>query len=319
MRPAVAVGVVAVLVALSAGATTLPASAQEQGTVVGNPSVQATAPDNRLVRGERQSLGVVVANSGELVRGGPETFEDRVTAARAVSVSVATDRLTSPLADAVSVESGATLLGSLPGSAAQRVNLSLAVGADLPPGQYSLPVRIEYEYTTFVRYGTGQPEYNDAARTVVLQVPVVVEPRPRLAVSNVETRGVAPGDTGELAFTVTNTGEEPARAVGLSLTVDDVAVRFGTAASAGPTTRLFLGTLAPGASRRVVVTVGAYSGTTPGRYLAALTAAYTEPGGFEWTQTDLRAGVRVLASNATVAAPDPGVARSQRVRDGTAG
>lgn len=272
----------------------LPAvGAQEEGTVIGSPALSVATADNRFAPGERRSLSVTVANAGTLVRGGPERFEERVTAARSVRVEVARDRLDERLARGLRVDTGSVLLGEVPGAATRTVNLSVGVGRSLPPGTYELPLRVTYDYTSLVRFGNDAPEYNDAERTVLLRVPIVVESRPRLELTATGGDPVFPGNTGFYSFTVSNTGTEPATDIGLRLRADDVAVHLGGKASAGATTAVFVGDLAPGESRRVTVTLGAYESTAPGTYLLELTPSYRNAAGFERTDDPLRAGVRV--------------------------
>ncbi|WP_276260161.1 COG1361 S-layer family protein [Haloglomus litoreum] len=293
-----AVALVVALVVTGAGALALggaPAvGAQTDGTVLGSPSLSVSAADNRLGAGEERSLEVTVANAGTLVQGGPAQFEDRVTTARSVRIEVARDRLQAPLARGLHVDTGTVLLGEIPGATTRAVDLSLGVRRSVPPGTYQLPLRISYEYTSFVRYGEGAPEYNDAERTVVLRVPVVVEERPRLELTSTGSDPITPGNTGRYRFTVTNTGSERATDVGLRIRADNVAVHLGGRASAGETTGVFVGDLDPGASRTVAVTLGAYESTAPGTYLLEMAAIYRTPGGFERRDDSLRAGVRVV-------------------------
>lgn len=289
------VRVLVALVVTVAGSLVLagvPAGAQEAGTVIGSPTLSVAATDNRLAPGEQRSLSVTLANDGTLIQGGPARFEDRVTAARSVRVEVARDRLQNPLARGLQVEAGPVLLGELPGATARTVDLPVTVGRSLPPGTYDLPLRVTYEYTSLVRYG-NVPEYSDAERTLVLRVPIVIERRPRLELIDTRNTSVAPGHTGRYTFTVANTGTDPATDIGLRLRTDDVAVHLGGKASAGATTDIFVGDLAPGASRTVTVTLGAYESTAPGRYLLEVTPVYRTPNGFDRTGLPLRAGVRV--------------------------
>jgi sialidase-1 len=311
-----AIGLLVVLVVTGALVLAGPplVGAQESGAVIGTPGLSVAAPDNRFEPGEQRSLSLTVANAGTLVRGGPDRFEDRVTAARSVRIGVARDRLQGPLARGIRVDSGPVLLGELPGASTETVDLSVRVGQSVPPGTYQLPLRVTYEYTSLVRFGEDAPEYNDAERTVVLQVPVVVQSTPQLSLTDTSDDPVAPGNTGRYTFTVTNVGTEPATGVGLRLHADDVAIHLGGKASAGATTGVFVGDLDPGESRTVAVTLGAYESTVPGRYLLEVTAMYRAPGGFERTSGPLRAGVRVARQTGAAGSSSP----SDVITDSTA-
>lgn len=292
---AVAVVLVAVLVGTASGVSQV--EPPDEGTVLGSPSVTVAATDNAFEWGDRRELVVTIANAGNLVRGGPERFEDRVTTARSVEISVATERLSPALQDRLDVETGRVLLGELPESTARPVTFSVGIPQSIPPGTYQLPLRIEYEYTSVVRYGSTEPLYNDADRETIETVTFVVLDRPRLALSAVRTTDVRPGTTGVFQFTVENTGTRTARDVGLTLSTTGGAVGFGAAASRESTLGVFLGDLEPGESATVSVTASAAPATSPDSYLVAMTASYTTVDGFEREQTDLRAGLQV--------APDP--------------
>ncbi|WP_227132787.1 COG1361 S-layer family protein [Halorubellus salinus] len=295
--PVVAVLGIALLAASTGGVSQV--EPPDEGTVLGSPSLSVAAQDNSFEWGDRRDLAVTIANAGDLVRGGPERFEDRVTTARSVEVSVATDRLPPALAGRLQVESGRVLLGELPEGGARTVNLSVGVSQSIPPGTYQLPVRISYEYTSFVRYGPNEPQYNDADREVVERVTIVVVDRPRLSLSAVQSTDVEPGTTGTFRFTVANTGTRVARDVGLTLATDGTAVGFGAESIRRSTVGVFVGDLEPGESATVTVTASAAEATAPGTYLVETTARYTTGGGFQRVQTDLRSGLRVVDPNAT--------------------
>ena len=303
MRPVLVVAVVlaAVLVATAGGVSQV--EPPDEGTVLGSPSVTVAATDSAFEWGDRRELVVTIANAGDLIRGGPARFEERVTTARSVEISVATERLSPALEDRLDVETGRVLLGELPESTAKPVTFSLGIPQSIPPGTYQLPLRIEYEYTSFVRYGPTEPLYNDADRETIETVTFVVLDRPRLSLSGVRTTDVRPGATGTFRFTVENTGTQTARDVGLTLSTSGGAVGFGAEAFREPTLGVFVGDLEPGESATVSVTASAAPATSPGSYLVAMTASYTTVDGFEREQTDLRAGLRVAAdpeTNATV-------------------
>ncbi|MFC6954291.1 COG1361 S-layer family protein [Halorubellus litoreus] len=295
--PVVAVLGIALLAASMGGVSQV--EPPDEGTVLGSPSLSVAAQDNSFEWGDRRDLAVTIANAGDLVRGGPERFEDRVTTARSVEVSVATDRLPPALAGRLQVESGRVLLGELPEAGARTVNFSVGVSQSVPPGTYQLPVRISYEYTSFVRYGPNEPQYNDADREVVERVTIVVVDRPRLSLSAVRSTDVEPGTTGSFRFTVANTGTRVARDVGLTLATEGTAVGFGAESFRRSTVGVFVGDLEPGESANVTVTASAAEATAPGTYLVETTARYTAVGGFQRVQTDLRSGLRVADPNVT--------------------
>jgi len=270
----------------------------QEGTVVGNPTVSVAATDTRVTWGDGQTVRVTLANDGTLVRGGPERFEERVTTARSLHVELARDLLDRQVANRVTVGGEPVLLGRLARGEAQSVELAVDVGATLSPGTYDLPLRVTFTHDGFVRYGDGDPVYNERSRSTVLRVPLVVADRPRIEVTVADaTDPVRAGSLGNYTFTVTNTGSEAATDVGLTMDLD-APLYVESPAGTSEETAVFVGRLEPGATRSVTVSVGADSGAAATTYLAELTAYYRTPEGFERTNEDLRLGIPV-ASRAT--------------------
>lgn len=293
----IAASLVAVLV-LVAG-TTVGISQEttpEEGTVVGNPTISVAATENRVTWGADQAVRITLANDGTLIRGGPERFEDRVTTARSLSVELARDLLDDRLANRLTVRGEPVLLGQLARGEARSLELALDVRSTLAPGTYQLPLRVEFEHEGFVRYGGGDPVYNERSRSTFLRVPLVVEDRPRLAVAVADrTDPIQPGTVDTYTFTVTNTGTEAATDVGLRVEFD-APLYVESPAGISEEASVFLERLEPGATQSVTIAVGVDSAATANDYLAELTAYYRTPEGFERTNDDLRLGVPVAAA-----------------------
>jgi sialidase-1 len=231
-RLSVALGGVVVAAVLLAVVAPVPTSAQaEAGTVVGRPQIALSAQDAELQVGERNTLAVLVANDGDVDRGGPAEFVDRVTTARNVRLSVAEDRLDEDLARAIDVRTGTVLVGSVGREVSGPHEIELDVSESLRPGTYEIPVEVTYDYTSFVEYGPAtNPVFGDATRREVVTLEVTVENRPRFAIE--ATDGTVPaGETGTLSLSVTNVGGR-------------------TATSARPTRRCFSASARTPRSRR---------------------------------------------------------------------
>jgi len=265
----------------------------QEGTVVGNPTVSVAATDTRVSWGDAQTVRVTLANDGTLVRGGPERFEDRVTTARSLRVELARDLLDRQLANRLTVGGEPVLLGRLARGEAQSVEFAVDVGSTLSPDTYDLPLRVTFAHDGFVRYGDGDPVYNERSRSTVLRVPLVVADRPRIEVAVADaTDPVRAGSLGNYTFTVTNTGTEAATDVGLTMDLD-APLYVESPAGTSEETAVFVGRLEPGETRSMTVAAGADSAATATTYLAELTAYYRTPEGFERTNDDLRLGIPV--------------------------
>ena len=273
--------VVLVVVTLGVGVTGPPVTAQaEEGTVVGRPAITVSAQDSELRVGERNTLEVLVANDGDINRGGPAEYVDRVTTARNVRLSVAEDRLDDRLAQAIDVRTGTVLVGSLGQGVAGPYDIELDVAETLPPGEYEIPVRVTYDYTAFVEYGPGKnPTYGDSSRTETVVLDVVVEDRPRFEVSAIQGEGVTAGTTETVGLTLRNVGGEPARNVRTTLSGADSPLYFGEGDSTSERVTTLVERLDAGERTRIEVPVGTARETTPGTYPLVATTEYEDTRG----------------------------------------
>src|SRR6056297_1431395 len=140
--------------------------AQQEGTVVGRPTLELAATDNRFGAGERVTLGVFVSNEGDIDRGGPAEYEQRVTTARNIRLEVDEDRMNRTLRRGIDVRTDQVFAGSVPEGVSGPFAFDLEISESLSPGTYRLPVEVTYDYTNFVRYGPNvQPEYGDGSRS----------------------------------------------------------------------------------------------------------------------------------------------------------
>jgi hypothetical protein len=275
MRRLLAVLVAATLVLSAAPAVT----AQPEEQVVGQPALELSAPDNRFGPSERGALTVVVSNGGDVKKGGPGSFTDRVTTARNVRVSVVDERVDAP----IEFKSGTALLGSITTARPATATFQLETGEDIEPGTYRIPVRLEYDYTRIVTYEQGRsgpqdPDFSDSFRETTAYVEVVVEPQAKFAVDSTGS-GLYAGDTGLMNVSVTNTGTETASDATLQLRSRSPSVYFGPQTSPQQSTSVFISELRPGESATASVEVGAKSETTPGEYPVEARVVYENDNG----------------------------------------
>ncbi len=249
----------------------------EEGTVVGRPSLALSAQDSELRVGERNVLEVLVANDGDIDRGGPAEFVERVTTARNVRLTVAEDRLDEQLARAVDVRTGTVLVGTVGQGVVGPFEVELDVAESLPPGEYEIPVRVTYDYTTFVEYGPGRnPTFGDASRTDVVFLTVVVEDRARFEVTPRPDQSIPAGTTGTVGLSVRNVGGEPARNARVRLSAEDSPLFFGESDSPQDTVTTLVPELGAGETTRVNVPVGTGRDTRPGTYPLVASVEYAD-------------------------------------------
>jgi hypothetical protein len=287
----VAVALVFALATVPAG----PAAAQAaEGTVVGRPAITLSAQETELRPGERNTLSVLVGNDGDIDRGGPAEFVERVTTARNLRLSVAEDRLDDRLARAIDVRTGTVLVGSVGQGVTGPVEVELDVADSLRPGTYEIPVLVEYDYTTFVEYGPAEnPTFGDGSRTELVTLEVVVEDQPRFEVTAAPGASVVAGETGAVAFTVRNTGSEPAADARIRLSTADTPLFFGSADAPQSTTTALVPQLGAGETTQVEVAVGTGRDTRPGTYPVAANVSYEDTRGVRQRVPATEVGVAV--------------------------
>jgi hypothetical protein len=296
-RRLVVVGVFLALLVFSSGGVVAQA---EEGTVIGRPAFDLSLEDGRVPPGERTALNVTLVNGGSVTVAGPDEFERRVTLARGVEVTVARDRLSDRLTRGLSIERDRILLATVPSGERRRFSLPVTAAGALRPGEYDLPVRVEYEYTAIARYGPGPPTYVDRTDTRLVRLPITVTERPRLTLDTVPGTPVDPGSDAVVRFRLTNRGSQSASEVGLRLRTDNVSLSFGRNRTAGEAVEVFVPELPPGTNRTVSARVRAPPGTPPGTYLVSASALYRTPAGFDRQVEGLRAGVTVTNRTAGV-------------------
>ena len=275
-----------------------PATAQTTDVVVGRPGLSVYAPDAVVEPGTETTVDLFVANDGQITRGGPTRYENRVTAARAASLVVRDG------GTPIDVRTGRFPLGVVPPGTSGPVPLSLVVSEGTPPGSYRLPVEVTYSYTSAVEYRPGDAEgrdvrYTDRTTTRTLTLVVQVEDRAQFRVVNAAT-GLAPGESGTVSLALENVGTATAREASAVVGSADPDLRVGsprrertlpnetTATSA----RAGLGTWTPGERRQVTLPARLASEATVRNYPLTVLVAYTDADGVVRRSRDYVAVVR---------------------------
>jgi hypothetical protein len=279
-----AIACVVVLGALGGGVTAATGQ-QTSGTVVGSPELELYSSTTEYEPGRRAELRLTLSNEGDLVRGGPAAYEDRVTTARGVAVEVQDGNVP------IEVNSGPVAVGTVPTGTSPVPPVGITVPADTPSGTYRVPVEVSYQYTTTVQYGPYEDEYNDFSREERMYVTIRVRDQARFAVVDVESAAQV-GDTSELRATVENTGTETAHDADVTLTSpsDEIAFGSGSARSTG-----YVGEWEPGARHTLNYTVALSDEAALRGYAFRATVGYEDDDGIARRSRNLSVGVRPAA------------------------
>jgi hypothetical protein len=231
----------------------------------GEPVLDATVADNRLVPGEEQTLQVTLTNEGELSQRSPNPGENqRVTTARGLSVEADDEDV--PL----NVRTGTQSIGSLPEGGTASLPIAVSVDEDADPGTYDLPIEVNYTHASQV---TARSEETSTVNET-LNATVVIEDDARLSVLEVEPT-VRVGSTDTVAVTVENTGTEIARDATLTEQSRNADLTVGGSASA---TR-YLGEWETGEQRTVAVETTVARTATPQPYAVDVSLEYEDARG----------------------------------------
>lgn len=279
----------------------MPVEAQTQ-QVIGGPSLSGSIQDNRIEPSAQEEIAVTISNGGYVVRSGPSRFVQRVNTARNVQATIKENQINAP----VSIDTSTVTLGALQSGSVQQATFSLETGENLEPGTYEIPVEIDYSYTNIVNYEQGQSgysniEYVDRSGSKTIDIEVVVEERPRFALSTPENNRLSAGESEPFNFSVLNTGSERAQDISIQLSSQSPAVRFGevpgsqSSSSTGQTgwtsqTSVFVPSLSPGEVYNASVKVSSTTSSTPGQYPIQATVNYERPNGISGSSDPITIG-----------------------------
>jgi hypothetical protein len=194
--------------------------------VQGEPNVSLTVADNRLSAGETTTLEVNAVNRGELQQGseqGNAQAENRVTTARGLTIRPQSQ-------GPITVRSGVIAVRSVSDGAAVPARFQVTVAEDAEPGTYTVPVQIEYRYTSQVSE-RGSHSHSEETVSETRNVRVVVDEEARFEVVGVEAR--SPGESGTFALDVENTGEATATDAVVTLSSLTGDMQFGAGSGGG--------------------------------------------------------------------------------------
>ncbi|MDY7082799.1 MAG: CARDB domain-containing protein, partial [Halobacteria archaeon] len=259
--------------------------------VTGEPDIEISASNNHFTTGERVNLQVSVANSGEIDRGGPAQYEARVKTARNAEFRIIESRLP----DGIDVKTGTVLVGSIPeGGLPQPIGFTLEIGNNVKPGRYRIPVEVEYDFTRSVEYGVNiNPRYRDFSSDETKYVTVVIERRPRFDIVSKSVGSIYSGETGQVKFTIKNTGPRTASDARVKLESTNPSVFFGSSQNPQTTTTQFVSDIEPGQTKTIAVEVGASQEVTAGTYPINVVVEYENTNGIQEISNKIQTGVEV--------------------------
>jgi len=188
----------------------LMASGTAIGAVTGSPDFDATFVDNTVTPGEETTLDVVLVNSGTVDSGSTTQGiqNSEVTTARGTTVKVNDG-------DApITVTTSKQAIGSVPEGKTSPISFEVSVDDDASPGDYTVPVIVEYEYTSYISENDGARDEETATKRIELELEI--DDDAAFDVVDVDS-GARVDSVGTVAVTVENTGDEPAREASVTL------------------------------------------------------------------------------------------------------
>ena len=282
-------------------------------SVRGSPDLDVALGDNRVTAGEDATLELTIANGGDLDLASVSNpaLNERVTTARAIAVSL--DAGDAPLA----VESGPKLVGGLASGQTAAVGFDVAVDEDATPGTYTLPVTVEYAYTSSIAELTGAINERTVEREMT--VTVVVEDAASFRVVEATTDARV-GGSGSVSLTFANTGSAPADDATVALSSPNGAVTFGGAREASR----YVGSWAPGETRTVAYDVAIADNRSPQTYAAQAVVSYVDADGDAASSRPLSVGIEprpetelsVSSLNSSLYVGETGTLRGSVVNEG---
>ncbi|MGB9964101.1 COG1361 S-layer family protein [Halobacterium hubeiense] len=279
----VAVVVASVAIAGVPGAV----SAQESGEVIGQPDISFATSTGEVSAGTSDELSIAITNRGSIDKGGPSQYENRVTTARGMTMSLDDGNVP------IDVQAGELSIGNVPTGSSQ-VAVPIEIAEDAASGTYKIPVEYEYQFSRVVDYDAYGTDYSDFTRTRTGSITVVVADDARFEV--VDISGTAQiGDDSDVSMTLRNTGAEIARGATVGITSRSNALTFD---SGGPSATSYVGDWESGETRNVSYGVSLAPDATQRGYTLDLTVDYEDANGISQSSEPMTAGVEAIDEQA---------------------
>lgn len=174
----------------------------------GSPDLTATISGiNEFSQGKDATITVIVQNRGlndiKIIQSTLATPTDQPNTAKLTIVSLGSG--TAPLL----IKSDPQMVGDIVGGAAIPVPFIARISSDAPPGEYLLPLELNYTYLDNAeQVGSDSMIYHYRQKTEIIQLPIKIKPLVTLEVLNVEPEHLNAGNDGYLNLTIKNKGFE---------------------------------------------------------------------------------------------------------------
>jgi hypothetical protein len=252
--------------------------------VIGEPELSFDVAQRSYDAGSDAQVALTITNRGKLTTGGDQKYEDRVTTARALVLSIDDSQI--PL----EADVGSVAVGNVPTGAVTTDPITVTIPKQTPPGTYELPITYEYAYTRFVNYDAVTVEYGDYVRSETTTVTIEVASEPQFRVTATPT-GAQVGETETVSFAIENVGSAPAYNTEVTAQAVGDELTFGPGSASS--TAVVSGRWDPGQTQRIDYTVNADSDAVARTYSAQLELEYTDSDGIEQTAPTLVTGIPV--------------------------
>ena len=243
----------------------------------GEPDLSALLVDDDVTPGQDVDLELVLQNSGEVAYATSASEQARVTTARAVQVTLESG--SAP----IDVQTSTQSIGNVPEGVSSPIAFSISVDEDAETGEYTLPVEVEYTYTSVIGRDGG---YNERTRTRTLEVTLVVEDGASFDIVSASADDFF-GTSGPVELTIENTGTGTAVDSEVSITSESGQLTFGDSETAST----FVGEWPAGETRTVSVEGNLAEGADRRSYPLSATVSYEDADGDDAESEVLRTGV----------------------------
>lgn len=172
----------------------------------GSPDLTATISGiNEFSQGKDATITVIIQNKGlndiKIIQSALVSPTDQPNTAKLTTVSLGSG--TAPLV----IKSDPQMIGDIIGGASIPVPFIARISSDAPPGEYMLPLELNYTYLDNAeQVGSDSIIYHYRLNTDTFQLPVKIKPLVTLEVLNVEPEHLNAGNDGYLNLTIKNKG-----------------------------------------------------------------------------------------------------------------
>ncbi|MCX6700788.1 MAG: S-layer protein [Methanomicrobiales archaeon] len=176
--------------------------------MAGSPDLTATISGiNEFSQGKDVTITVIVQNKGlndiKMIQSTLASPADQPNTAKLTTVSLKSGP--APLA----VKSDPQMVGDIMGGASIPVPFIARISSDAPPGEYLLPLELNYTYLDNAeQVGSDSIIYHYRQKTETFQLPVKIKPLVTLEVLNVDPEYLNAGNDGYLNLKIKNKGFE---------------------------------------------------------------------------------------------------------------